>query len=226
MGVRTLLAALVGTACFLGPRAPDPLRPAPATVTEAAARAVRRELGDSFYAAMVTPLPHLTRFHPASPGCSASCLWPWRTAYYVLFFSLESGHSSLPRGLIVVPIDTGGGEIPGFSPKGAPRCAIEPTECVFSVSMDSARATAAAAGLPSGIRPWVIRFVWLEMPKVGSCEPCWNHFVWPAGIEFPTYGWEVRAVTDTTGHSERGHIFVIDANDGRLLTRIPYNTFQ
>jgi hypothetical protein len=65
----------------------SPSRRPPREVVAAASRIIQQRLGDSLFAAMVAPLPEQTAFHPAAPGCSDSCLWPWRTAYFVLFFT-------------------------------------------------------------------------------------------------------------------------------------------
>jgi hypothetical protein len=200
-------------------------RPRP-EVMAAASRIIQQRLGDSLFAAMVAPLPDETAFHPAVPGCSDSCLWPWRTAYFVLFFSLRPSNSSMPSGLIAVPLDTSGAPIPGFPPYGAPSCGAQPSECSFPISEDSARTIAKAAGLPQGIKPWSVRFLWLEAPNVGSCEICEDHFLYHYHSGFPTYGWEARSITDTTNYSANGWVFLIDANDGAIISRSPWSVIE
>ena len=225
MRVLLLASLLLTVACgapyqssLLKPERAAPRLPAPASVIAAATTSIRRLIGDSLYAELVTPRPDWTESHSAVAGCDSGCLWPWFTSYYTVFFSFRPSTPSIPEATIVVVIDTAGRPIPGFPPVGAPHCADDPRQCSFPISADSAIAIAAAAGLPTGVEPWSVTFEWLQQPRVGDCRRC-GPFWWMRQRGWPTYGWEVMAFTVSSQWYSRGEFLVIDAHSGQVLYR-------
>jgi hypothetical protein len=183
-------------------------------------------LGHGPYEALVTPHPEWTEFHPAVPHCGKGCLWPWQTAYFVVFFTFQPQPATLPARLITVPIDTSGQPIAGFPSAGAPPCAAHPSQCSFPISRDSARAIALSTGLPLGIEPWSLTFLWLSSPRVGDCTRCAQQFESFGASEWPTYGWEVVTVLRRSPATAAGETLYIDATSGRVLDRRQWSLVQ
>jgi hypothetical protein len=212
-----LVLSITAVACALSSRhAPAP----PSQVIETAVRVVRSEMGDGPYDSLVTLHPEWTTFQPAVAYCGKGCLWPWQTDYFVVFFTLQLQPTPLPL-LITIPISAVGQPIPGFPSAGAPLCAAQPSQCTFPVSRDSARSIAVTAGLPPGIEPWSLKFLWLAPPRVGDCVRCAGHFAYFG--EWRTYGWEIITVLQQSQGTATGEALYIDATSGRVLGRHPWH---
>ena len=194
---------------------------APPRVLAGASVAIRTLLGDSLFATATTPKPEWTEFQPtATSDCDATCLWPWRAPYYVVFFTFHPTKDERRNGLIVVAVDTIGRAIPDYPPFGAPACATTIALCDFRVSADSAVAIAKTSGFPAGNKAWDISFSWTAPAAVGDCPPCAGHFDYGAPIQPPRYAWRILTrLTGEAGGAGTGETLWIDANSGVILHR-------
>lgn len=193
------------------------------SLVDSALALVEREYGTTDMA-LLTPMPESTLFQAAVPDCALQkpgvCAWPWQYSYFIVLLRFGAFPDTSVSGLVAVPLDSLGRLLPGHQIGGLPPCRTQPRECDFHISADSVIHLATAAGLPVGLAPWMVRFVWGSELRLGNCGPCFGHYITDG--RWNTYVWEVKSVEERGQSWQAGTLMVFDANSGVLLLTRPW----
>ena len=217
---RSILAftsTLLLLACRVAAQA-APTGDMPKALLDSAYRIVASRIGEPLARHSLIPAPQFTDFETTNRPC-ASTGGTCRVRWARVAFTFHPSSDTSIVGLVIVPLDTLGRLFPGLAVYGAPECVPDPHRCVF-VDADSAQKVARAYGLPSGLRPWRVKFGWAEFnATVWNCPRCSAFFV-PGNV--PAYVWDIEAVTKVgpvheAGPLLTGRYLLIDASTGAVI---------